>query len=248
MIMGTAGADVIKGTSGADQLHGNAGNDRLSGFTGADLLSGDSGNDTLFGGAGNDTLNGGAGNDVLSGGKGIDTAVFTGSSPIVVNLNLTVAQDTGQGRDTLLSVENIKSGSGNDILTGNGQANLLDSGIGNDKLFGGSGNDTLLGGAGNDTLQGGSGNDLLNAGAGQDVLTGGQGADQFVFAQGDGRNTITDFQDGVDHLRFGTGMSHFSDLAIAQSGANTVITFQDVSVTLVAFDHTQITAADIFLI
>ena len=238
----------MRGTSGSDQLQGNAGNDRLSGYAGADQLSGDAGNDTLMGGEGNDTLTGGAGSDVMNGGKGNDTAVFTGSTPIVVNLNLTRSQETGQGRDTLSSVENIKSGSGNDNLTGNSRANLLDSGIGNDKLFGGTGNDTLLGGAGNDTLQGGSGNDILTAGPGQDVLTGGQGADQFVFAQGDGSNTVTDFQNGVDHLRFGTGTSLFSDLAITQSGANTIIAFHDVSVTLVAFDHTQITAADIFLI
>ena len=248
VIIGTTASDVIKGTGGADQIQGNAGNDRLSGFTGSDVLTGDAGNDTLMGGEGNDTLNGGTGDDVINGGKGLDTAIYTGTASVVVNLTLTGSQGTGQGRDTLVSIENIKSGSGNDVLTGNGQANRLDGGIGNDKLDGGLGNDSLLGGAGNDSLLGGAGNDSLTGGMGQDILTGGKGADQFVFGLGDGINTVTDFQDGIDHLRFGTGTSHMSDLAISQSGANTIIAFHDVTVTLLAFDHTRITAADIFFV
>ncbi|MBC7674668.1 MAG: endo alpha-1,4 polygalactosaminidase, partial [Rhodoferax sp.] len=152
VIMGTANADVIRGGTGSDQIQGGAGNDRLSGFKGNDMLQGDAGNDTLLGGYGNDTLTGGTGNDSLNGGKGDDTAVFSGSTKVVVDLNLTTAQNTGHGRDTLISVENVRSGSGNDILTGNGRANLLDGAVGNDKLVGGAGNDTLLGGAGNDTL------------------------------------------------------------------------------------------------
>ena len=247
VIMGTANADVIRGGTGSDQIQGGAGNDRLSGFKGNDMLQGDAGNDTLLGGYGNDTLTGGTGNDSLNGGKGDDTAVFSGSTKVVVDLNLTTAQNTGHGRDTLISIENVRSGSGNDILTGNGRANLLDGAVGNDKLVGGAGNDTLLGGAGNDTLQGGTGNDNLLAGSGLDLLTGGKGADLFVFALGDGRDTVTDFQDGTDHLQF-EGALGIADLAIAKSGINTIITFHDVSVTLVAVDHAQITAADFLFI
>ena len=246
VIMGTSVGDVIRGTSSADQIQSGAGNDRVSGLVGNDLLQGDAGHDTLLGGDGNDTLIGGTANDSLNGGSGVDTAVYIGATQIVVNLGLTGAQYTGQGRDTLLSIENLRSGSGNDILTGNGQANLLDGAAGNDKLIGGLGNDTLLGGAGNDTLQGGAGNDFLFAGFGQDLLTGGKGADRFVFVLGDGLNTVTDFQDGIDRIQFESGALDISDLTIAQSGANTIITFDDVSVTLLAVNQAQITAVDIF--
>ena len=191
-------------------------------------------------------MTGGTGNDVISGGKGIDTAIFTGTAKMVVNLGLTGAQATGQGSDTLNSVENVRSGSGNDILTGNGQANLLDGAAGNDKLMGGFGNDTLLGGSGNDTLLGGTGNDWLHAGPGQDMLTGGSGGDRFVFGVGDGSNTVTDFQDGIDGIQFKSGALTFASLTIVKSGANTVISHNDVSVALLAVDQTQITAADFF--
>jgi Ca2+-binding RTX toxin-like protein len=87
-----------------------------------------------------------------------------------------------------VTIENARSGAGNDTLTGNEAANRLDSGAGNDTLIGNGGNDFLIGGAG------------------EDVMTGGAGADSFVFlANGDSavglsRDTITDFTHGVDHL------------------------------------------------
>ncbi len=49
-------------------------------------------------------------------------------------------------------IENVASGSGNDIITGIGIANYLDGGAGNDTIEGAGGADTLLGGLGLDTL------------------------------------------------------------------------------------------------
>ena len=46
-------------------------------------------------------------------------------------------------------------------LLGNGLANVLTGGTGNNGLNGGSGNDTLVGGAGNDILTGGTGADVF---------------------------------------------------------------------------------------
>ncbi|WP_137157279.1 hypothetical protein [Rhizobium sp. FKL33] len=62
-----------------------------------------------------------------------------------------------------------------------------------DKLFGLGGNDTLKGLGQADRLEGGKGNDKLFGGKGNDVLVGGAGKDTFVFAKGDGKDTITDF-------------------------------------------------------
>jgi Ca2+-binding RTX toxin-like protein len=67
-------------------------------------------------------------------------------------------------------VEEVFGGSGNDRLTGNASANVLDGGSGNDILIGGGGNDQLAGGSGNDRLTGGLGIDLLQGDAGNDRL------------------------------------------------------------------------------
>ncbi len=87
-----------------------------------------------------------------------------------------------------VTVENARSGSGNDALTGNEAANRLESGAGTDTLIGNGGNDILIGGTGADTL------------------TGGAGADSFVYQSnadssvGTGRDVITDFTRGADRI------------------------------------------------
>ena len=53
--------------------------------------------------------------------------------------------------DTVIAVENVIGGSGNDTLVGNSAANVLRGGGGNDSLDGGSGADVLDGGAGIDS-------------------------------------------------------------------------------------------------
>ncbi len=53
---------------------------------------------------------------------------------------------------------------GDDLLTGNSNANILISGLGNDTLTGGAGNDRLAGGLGNDIYQ-------INRGDGQDTIS-----------------------------------------------------------------------------
>jgi Ca2+-binding RTX toxin-like protein len=107
-------------------------------------------------------------------------------------------------------------GNGNDTLTGNAGNDYLDGSNGNDKLYGGAGNDTLLGGngddllvgdAGNDSLNGGFGNDTLRGGLGNDTLTGGSGNDVFVFAAGEGTDTITDFTLSNDKIGLTGGLT-----------------------------------------
>lgn len=65
------------------------------------------------------------------------------------------------------------------------------------------GDDTLDGGNGNDELRGADNADRLTGGLGDDLLSGGFGADLFLFAAGDGHDTITDFQVGSDTLDIG---------------------------------------------
>ena len=77
--------------------------------------------------------------------------------------NLVIARDT--------VIENFVGGSGNDRVTGNDAANVLDGRAGNDTLGGGAGDDTLAGGAGDDRLAGGAGADAMDGGAGRDLLS-----------------------------------------------------------------------------
>lgn len=82
--------------------------------------------------------------------------------------------------DVKADVENIKGGSSDDVLTGNGQSNQIDGNGGDDDLAGGSaGNcssdvDSLNGGLGDDTFQMGPISncaDLLDGGAGRDTVS-----------------------------------------------------------------------------
>ncbi|MGA9581018.1 MAG: cadherin domain-containing protein [Allosphingosinicella sp.] len=119
------------------------------------------------------------------------------------------AQNGGNGNDIVNGTpgeDRLDGGNGNDVLHGLGGHDLLKGGNGNDSLYGGPGNDILLGENGNDKLFGGDGRDLLAGGNGSDVLEGGAGADIFQFGKGGGRDTVTDFEVGVDRIALEDGI------------------------------------------
>jgi len=222
-------------------VYGEEGNDTLIGGHNADVLYGGSDNDSLFGGLGDDELyggtgfdllRGGAGGDVIDGGDGLDTADYANSTGGVIidlrNGNAAGGHATG---DILSNIESLIGSSFDDTLLGSSGINSLNGGNGNDYLRGFAGNDTLRGGNGNDTLLGEVGFDTLDGGAGNDTLTGGVNGDTFIFADGFGQDTITDFEEfnnleKID-LSAVTAITDFADLAanhLTQSGANAVIT------------------------
>ena len=139
----------------------------------ANVLTGGAGNDTLIGLGGNDRLDGGPGADTMVGGAGNDAYY-------VDNVGDTVTELAGEGIDTVRTtlasytlgteVERLTfAGTGNFTGIGNGLANIITGGAGNDTLEGGD-NDTLKGGGGNDTLLGGQNDTLLDGGADIDAL------------------------------------------------------------------------------
>lgn len=108
---------------------------------------------------------------------------------------------------------------GNDTLTGNGLANRLLGGMGNDVLSGLVGNDILDGGNGDDLLTGGADNDTLQGGAGIDTVTYFGGAPVRVNlgqvtaqATGHGTDVIAE----VENVSSGTG----NDTLIGSAAAN----------------------------
>lgn len=145
IIIGDAGDNVLTGSGDSDILEGLGGNDTLTGLAGDDLLEGGAGNDALFGEDGDDHLWGGLGDDLLNGGAGNDVVSFYGAtSGVTVNLNLQgLAQNTGEGLDTLTSIENLEGSRFDDVLIGDDNANTLTSVRGNDILEGRGGNDAI---------------------------------------------------------------------------------------------------------
>ncbi len=252
VITGGSGADTLNGNEGNDTLNGNDGDDTLNGGGGddtlrgnnaADTLNGGDGGDTLLGGNGNDTLDGGIGNDTLDGGIGNDRMVGgVGQDTYVVNIvGDTVVENANQGIDLVQSTRAT-------YTLGNNVDNLTFTGIGN---FTGNGNglaNTITGGAGNDTLNIAAGNDRIIGGAGNDVLAGGANNDVFVFAFttsdasgqtiliGSGDDRVQDFdfnpagggQDRLDIAGLNITAGNFGASAvITDLGADTLVTFGD---------------------
>ncbi|MCP9481908.1 M10 family metallopeptidase C-terminal domain-containing protein [Shimia sp. CNT1-13L.2] len=160
---------------GNDSVTGNASNNTIYGGNGHDTLLGGSGVDTLYGQGGNDLLSidsGGIGH-VLDGGVGDDTATWSYSNASwIINLTSGSAILVATNYATLVSIENVIGGSGNDSITGDGNNNVLQGGLGNDTLNGGAGVDKLYGEDGNDVLSigfGGAGH-LADGGAGIDTV------------------------------------------------------------------------------
>lgn len=94
---------------------------------------------------------------------GYDTILYNGVEAVSVNLNpgtfSTLSEritfNGGSSKATVtigpnVLIEAVRSGSGNDTLTGNNSYNSLNGAAGNDYLRGLAGNDTLTGGPGND--------------------------------------------------------------------------------------------------
>lgn len=67
-----------------------------------------------------------------------------------------------------------------------------------DTLAGGAGNDTISGWGRDDTLSGGAGDDVLAGGWGADRIATGAGRDRVVVFQGEGDETVTDFDPAND--------------------------------------------------
>ena len=76
---------------------------------------------------------------------------------------------------------------------------------GEDVLIGSVGNDTMEGGLGADTLQGGAGDDLIVAGEEwyNPDAPGDGDSDTIIFREGDGNDTVSGFDAGVDVLDLG---------------------------------------------
>ncbi|MEO1396045.1 MAG: amidase family protein [Cyanobacteria bacterium J06634_5] len=174
------------------------------------------GDDTLVGTDSIDTIAGELGNDIITGGAGGD--ILRG------DLNSRSPQDDTAG--------------GNDIIFG---------GEGNDRIGGKAGNDILSGDAGDDFIWGDDGDDIIMGVTGNDTLVGdnfsdGSGSDLFVFGNGDGTDTILDFEVGTDRIGLVDGELAFEDLTMTQDGRNATLSVTGSSEVIAILQNVQASA------
>lgn len=162
-------------------LKGGHGDDRLTGGPKSDRLDGGGGRDQLFGGDGEDFLGDGdrdgaagdlgPGPDLIDGGPGECCLIDGGDRVIYADRTAPLRVDladrepdgeAGEG-DTLIGVESVHAGSGNDRLSGNDQDNTFYGGAGRDRIFGHGGADMLRPGPGGGAISCGTGLDWVEA-------------------------------------------------------------------------------------
>lgn len=176
--------------------------ENIDGGSASDTLTGDSLSNSLNGEAGDDLLKGQSGKDFLDGGAGMDTADFSDKYQ-TVSLTLTgsikaTAKVNGRAEDTVVNVENIIGGSGDDALKGDAYVN---------------------------TLKGGSGWDVLDGAEGDDVLNGGAGSDTYVVTLSkSGNDTLIETDGAADTLQI-IGTTSGLDIALTRSDASLAMAF-----------------------
>lgn len=250
------GTDTVKCSASAYQLTANV--ERLI-FVGVGSFTGVGNNidNEIIGGAGNDRLaSNGNGDDSFNGGGGTDIMDYRSSSSGAVLNFLTGIFGGAAAGDSFTSMEVFYgSNSAADTMTGGAQAVWFEGFGGNDTLTGGALNDKLVGLTGADTLSGLGGIDTLQGGQGNDTLRGGSGGDFFVYNEqsiprilsGFGHDTIADFQDGVDKLKFSTRVAtSIADMTITGNNTHAVtITMAEGTIELFSRGTIFISAADL---
>lgn len=196
---GGTGADVLIGNLGSDRLIGGLGDDQLIGGFGNDRMSGGGGDDVFrigpivrlddpftltFVDPGRDVMNGGGGLDnliidgpatfvedidIAGSGYGGDQA----APPVRANLGAgTLRIGDSDNRSTLISIESIETGSGDDSINGSTADNLIRAGDGANVVYAGAGDDMIVGGATLYPYSSDARVEILNGGSGDDAIYG----------------------------------------------------------------------------
>ncbi len=156
-------------------------------------------------------------------------AVYNWDMDVYANgTKIATVQD--QFASTAAAVESIKLANGSTInlLTKQYTTNGTSSG---ETIYGiraGANNADIINGlGGNDSIYGYEGNDRITGGIGNDYLYGGLGNDTYVYASGDGLDSILE-EGGTDTVQFTSSTLTLSNLTKLQSGQNLDIYFSGV--------------------
>lgn len=193
------------------------------------------------------------GNVIIGRGTVIENALTGGGDDTLTGNDVANTLSSGAGKDKVLGAggnDHLDTGTGNDIAGGGAGADEILGGAGVDLLFGGDNGDTVLGGAGNDFVFGGNGADTLIGEGGNDKLFGGADADMFSFdfsASGE-KDTIRDFQDGLDVVVFTNTGADFGELDITDSFAGAVVDYGGSEIVLTGISAADLTSDDFLFI
>jgi Ca2+-binding RTX toxin-like protein len=183
-----------------------------------EVIYGADGNDVIDALGGDDAMAGGAGDDQIDGGDGFDfladweLAEIYGLDPVdgPLAIDLLAGTLTGNGSDTLASIEGSIGSPGDDVMLGdNGDNDFVGLGEGDDTVDARGGDDLVDGGDGADDLDGGPGTDLLgnlDASAGMTIDLG-----VGTTSHGD---TLANFEDIIG--------TFFDDVITGNGGPNTI--------------------------
>jgi Ca2+-binding RTX toxin-like protein len=218
VLLGRGGDDTLIGADGIDDFDGDKGADEIQAGDGADRIDSGRGNDTIDAGPGDDDIVPLQGDDLIDGGEGrdllnlfweacSDSCLSSHRRQLVVDLAGGFA--LGMGDDTLVGIEDVWGGSGDDSISGDDGPNLLGS---TDDQGEGVGDENVLSGRGGD--------DTLLTSPGKDWVFGGSGTDTLTFALNDGpaninlatgivRSDSRDRVSGVENARAGGGDNVF---------------------------------------
>ena len=238
-LYGVGNDDVLIGGRGNDYLDGGVGHDRyvFEKGHGRDVIFDEAGTDTIemqdidyanlkFAQVGSDLqMSGYSSTDSITFKNFFYPTLYRPETFVFKNQTLSLTQMMANGMhftgaagdDQIIldwGMKGIVAGNaGNDTLVGANLNDILDGGLGNDKLYSEGGNDVLIGGKGNDYLEGGLGNDryVFEKGHGQDVVLDVGGTDtiemkdiEYVnlnFSQVDGGLKMSGYN-GTDSITF----------------------------------------------
>ena len=217
--------NIINGNSGANTLMGGAGKDTFDGGGGIDRIYGEDGDDTLYGAAATDTLVGGIGNDlyILDGVDVIIENTAEGTDTVQSSVTYTLAANL---EVLILTGTTAINGTGNasdNTITGNGAANALSGGAGDDIYYVSTGDSVVeTANNGNDTVYADV-NWTLSANVENLFLTGtalvGTGNTSANILTGNAENNTIDGGTGADTLIGGSG----DDIYVVDNAGDVVI-------------------------
>ena len=186
----------------------------------------------------------GGGDSFDNRGGTIDNSVYGGYGDDVLITDKAsdyLYENPDQGADTVKSTVSYR-------LTGNVE-NLVLLGHADIKGTGNIEANSLRGNSGDNVLAGGVGADSLDGRGGADKLIGGADADRFIFATGFGKDTIKDFEDGIDVIDLSgwKAISDFNDVKqhLTVSGGDLIIKAGDDWLTVDNLQKSGFTAADV---
>jgi Ca2+-binding RTX toxin-like protein len=254
IIDGGDGDDTIYGGGGMDLITGGAGNDHLYGGAGKDYISGGMGDDVYIGGKGDDVLIGNEGNSagsdtyIYARGDGNDTIIESGATGAHSETDVLQFTDIDPndvelsrvGDDLLVRIistdeiitvtshfydggpDNNSAGTGIEFIRFADGEQWDRAAIQEHAWFRGTdGRDVIAADTTNAKLD-----DTIDGGKGDDLLFSNGGSDTFIYARGDGNDTVYDNQgtsssNDMDRLKFTDIES--SDVQLTRSGDDLLV-------------------------